>query len=354
MQIIRQTAHARAGLVGNPSDGYGGKTIALIVPQFRARVTLYEWEDVEVVWSQQDRGRFRSVQELVEDVRSHGYYGGVRLVKATIKRFVEFCQANDLPLHDRNFSARYETNIPRQVGMGGSSAIIIATLRCLMAFYGVTIPKQVQPSLALSVETDELGIAAGLQDRVVQIYEDLVYMDFDPAVAETDCGLKCGRYETLAPPTWPPLYLAYHTSVGEPTEIVHNNLRTRFNNGDAEVLQAMKRFAKLAAEGREALQRGDAKELHRVLDENFDLRKSICQISAWQQEMIDVARSCGASAKFAGSGGAIIGTYDDPQAFDQLREEMSRLDCETLKLAPRAASYGKPGKKPNELPNVVP
>ena len=28
------------------------------------------------------------------------------------------------------------------------------------------------------LETEELGIAAGLQDRVVQTYEGLVYMDF--------------------------------------------------------------------------------------------------------------------------------------------------------------------------------
>ena len=62
--------------------------------------------------------------------------------------------------------------------MAGSSAIIVATLRCLMEFYGVEIPRQVPPSLVLSVETEELGIAAGLQDRVVQVYEGLVYMDF--------------------------------------------------------------------------------------------------------------------------------------------------------------------------------
>ena len=43
MLLIRRHAHARAGLVGNPSDGYHGKTISLIVPNFRATVVLYEW-----------------------------------------------------------------------------------------------------------------------------------------------------------------------------------------------------------------------------------------------------------------------------------------------------------------------
>jgi glucuronokinase len=54
------------------------------------------------------------------------------------------------------------------VGLAGSSAIIVATLRCLMEFYDVDIPPEVQPSLALSVERDELKIGAGLQDRVIQ------------------------------------------------------------------------------------------------------------------------------------------------------------------------------------------
>jgi glucuronokinase len=62
MLLIRKRAFARAGLVGNPSDGYHGKTISLVVRNFWAEVTLYEWDQVELVLSQEDRSRFRSVQ----------------------------------------------------------------------------------------------------------------------------------------------------------------------------------------------------------------------------------------------------------------------------------------------------
>src|SRR2546421_3657785 len=169
MLLIRRRAYARAGLVGNPSDGYHGKTISISVRNFHAEVVLYEWDEVELILSDEDQSRFRSVQELARDVRLHGYYGGIRLVKATIKKFVEFCQRHGHVLHNRNFSIRYESTIPRQVGLAGSSAIIVATLRFLMEFYGVDIAREVQPSLALAVETEELGIAAGLQDRVIQV-----------------------------------------------------------------------------------------------------------------------------------------------------------------------------------------
>src|SRR5208337_467040 len=114
------------------------------------------------ILSDQDHCRFDSVQELATDVKLHGYYGGIRLLKGTIKRFVEYCQREGLKLHNRNFSVRYHSTVPRQVGLAGSSAIIVATLRGLMEFYGVQIPLEVQPSLVLSVETEELELAAGL------------------------------------------------------------------------------------------------------------------------------------------------------------------------------------------------
>ena len=330
MLLIRKRAYARAGLIGNPSDGYRGKTISIIVRNFWAEVTLYEWEDVELVLSQEDQSSFRSVQDLVRDVQLHGYYGGIRLVKATVKNFVEYCRHQELPLHDRNFSVRYETNVPRQVGLAGSSAIIVATLRCLMEFYDVRIPRQIQPSLVLSVENEELGIAAGLQDRVIQVYEGAVYMDFAQARSETHCGYSCGVYEPLDVALLPPLYLAYNADVGEPTEVLHNDLRARFEQADAEVVAAMKRFAELTVEARRAILARDADRLGELIDANFDLRRSICRIPARQIEMVERARHAGATAKFAGSGGAIIGTCPDQATHKRLQTELEPIHCRVI------------------------
>jgi glucuronokinase len=263
--IIRKRAYARAGLLGNPSDGYHGKTISFIVPNFWAEVVLYEWSSVDIVLAENDRARFSSVHDLARDVQLHGYYGGIRLVKATIKRFVDYCDIVGISLHDRNFSVRYETNIPQQVGMAGSSAIIVATLRCLMEFYDVDIPLHVQPSLVLSVETEELGIAAGLQDRVIQCYEGIVYMDFSVERERTVAELKCYAYEPLTPALMPPFYVAYHAEFSEPTEIFHNDIRARFTRGDRQIVEAMQRFAGFAEAGRQALLDGDVDRLHQSL-----------------------------------------------------------------------------------------
>lgn len=335
MQLISKQAFARVGLIGNPSDGYHGKTLAVLVRDFASRVRLYEWDRLEIVWSQQDQSVFDSIDALVEDVQLHGYYGGVRLVKATIKRLAEFCRRQGLPLHGRTFSVRYESDIPRCVGLAGSSAIIVATLRALMEFYGlreeVDIPKRALPSLALSVETEELGIPAGLQDRVVQVYEGLVYMDFAREKMLEIRGLKCGVYEPMDPGLLPPIYVAYRSEASEPTEVPHSNLRARFERGDADVVAAMAELAALTDQARDAILRGDCARLDRLINRNFDIRRSICALNPLHVEMVEAARGCGLSAKFAGSGGAIVGLCPDDAALERLRAALGPLGCTVIR-----------------------
>ncbi len=331
MLLIRKKAYARAGLIGNPSDGYHGKTLSLVVRNFYAEVTLYEWDQIEVVFSQNDQSRFDSIDDLVDDVRLHGYYGGVRLVKATIKKFVEYCRQQGHRLHGQNFSVRYQSNIPRCVGLAGSSAIIAATLRCLMEFFEIEIPRQVQPSLVLAVEAQELGIAAGLQDRVIQVYQGVVYMDFARDRTEEHHGFQCGIYEPIDPALLPPLYVAYNTDVSQPTEVIHNNLRTRHGQGEPAVVEAMQRFGELTVEARGAILAGDTQRLGQLIDANFDLRRSICRLPAAQVRMIERARAAGATAKFAGSGGAIVGTYPDQSTLERLTSDLSALGCRVIR-----------------------
>jgi glucuronokinase len=331
MRIIRHTAYARAGLIGNPSDGYGGKTISFTFKNFAAQVVIYPWEQLEILGSAQDKSRFGSLDELVEDVELNGYYGGVRLVKATVKRFAEHCRQMNIPLRGEPFSIRYQTGIPRGVGLSGSSAIVVATLRCLMDYYRVQIPQRVQPSLARAVENDDLGIACGFQDRVVQVYGGLVHMDF--SCMEMQDGYACGRYEPLDPALLPPIYLAYDVSASKTSQSVHGPLRTRVQDNEqlrAKILQ----IADLVPLVRAALEANDREMLHQLMNRNFDLRASLYEIRPAHRLMIDTARSVGASAKFAGSGGSIIGTFADEAMFDRLRDALSTVNSNWRVIRP--------------------
>lgn len=323
--IINAHAYARAGIVGNPSDGYYGKTMACIVRNFRATVTLWESPHFEIVPALGDLARFDSVEEFIRDVKLHGYYGGLRLIKATVKRFVDFCHEHGIPLkHSRNFTVSFTSDIPRLVGLSGSSSIIVATLRALMEFYGVTIEKHLLPGLTLSVERDELAINAGLQDRVVQTYEGIVYMDFDRKLLQSR---GYGEYVPLQPAKTPPFYIAYDPGRAEVSDIPHRNLRGLFEAGDPTVVAAMQRYRELTDLGRDALMAGDWDALGRVMNENFDLRKTFMPIAPENLRMVEVARSSGASAKFAGSGGAIIGLYKDGRQYQQLVDALGAIRC---------------------------
>lgn len=319
---IETYAYARAGLLGNPSDGYFGKTISLIVRNFRARVVLWPSARLEIRPAKADMPIFENLDDLYAITRWRGYYGGIRIIQALVVRFIEYCIEIGHPLHDRNFTIEYETTIPLRLGLGGSSAIITASLRALMEFYEISIPPEIQAKLILETETRELNVAAGPQDRVIQVYEGLVYMDFNREHMEKH---GFGIYESLDPALLPNIYVAYRTSLSEGTEIFHNNVRARWINKEPAVVDAMRRWAEIAAEGRTALIDGDGERLGQLINENFDLRTSIYRISEGNMEMIRRSRAVGATSNFAGSGGAIVGTYRDQQMLEELTRTLGEV-----------------------------
>ncbi len=337
--IIRTQAYPRAALIGNPSDGYYGKTIAFVFDDYAAEVDLYETPELDLVPSLRDHSCFSNVHELVQQVGLYGYYGGIRLLKASVKRFVEYCDAHGIALDDRNFTMRYRTTIPNRLGLAGSSAIVTACMRALQRFYGVPIIRQELANLVLSVERDELGIAAGLQDRVAQAYNEPVFMDFNRAHMDRR---GYGVYERLDIPDDLNLFVAFRTDLAEGSEILHSRLRDDYNNGVPAVLAAIEEWAHLTDVVRAAMKRGDYGEVERCLRRNFALRCEVCSstVSPKNRLMVELADSLGAAAKLTGSGGAIIGIYHDEAHFGQLKRLFAQNQIEIVK--PHIVTSGAP------------
>ena len=326
--MIETYGYARAGLLGNPSDGYFGKTLSFAMSNFRARVLLYPSGRLEIKPSKVDLPVFESLDDLYRITRWRGYYGGIRIIQALIVRLLDYCREQGIELPDRNFTLEYESTVPQRLGLGGSSAIITASLRALCRYYGLDIPLPVQANLALETETRELNVPAGLQDRVVQAYQGLVYMDFSRDLME---ARGHGNYEHMDPAVLPKMYVAYRTSLSEGTEVFHSNLRERWNRGDPEVLSAMQMWASYAEEGRACLLARNYARLDELIDANFDLRAKLYQIDRGNLEMVHTAREAGATANFAGSGGAIVGTYKDDAGYGRLAEAMGPIGVAVIK-----------------------
>ncbi len=325
---IETRAYARAGLLGNPSDGYFGKIIAITVKNFFASVSLQVSEELRIETHDQDANVYRDLPEFVERIALYGYYGGVRLVQAAIKTFFDHCQDQNIRLKDQSFTIRYDSTIPRQIGLGGSSAIITAAMRALMEFYKVKIPVEVLPSLILDAELKELGINAGLMDRVIQVYGGCVYMDLDKRVIEKKGH---GLYEPLDPKLLPELYIAYKPELGKVSGQVLDDIRIAYRGGDEFVMETLIRLAEIADTGKQVLLRRDFEKFHELMNQNFDLRSQIMKISESNFEMIQAARKCGASAKFAGSGGSIIGMYTGEDMFSRLKTDLEKLKAVVIK-----------------------
>ena len=328
MEIVKARSFARAGLLGNPSDGYFGKTLSFAFANFGVDLTLAESSRMRFVPGEVDDAMFDSPEQLVHDLRIFGYYGGIRMLKAVSKLFFEYCMERGISIPRRNFTAEYKINVPRLVGLSGSSAICSAMLKALMKFYEVSIPEEYAPTLCLEAERDELGINCGYQDRVIQMYNGLVFMDFDKTHLESH---GYGRYERLSPSFLPNLYVAYDPNRAEESGKAHKKVKKLFEQKSPNVLSAMSEFADIAQKGRDALVAGRKEMLSSLIDANFDLRDSIFNVSEENRRMITVARSVGASAKFAGSGGAIVGTYEDDAQFERLASVLSEIGCKTLK-----------------------
>ncbi|MBI3923648.1 MAG: hypothetical protein HY318_19670, partial [Armatimonadetes bacterium] len=326
----RSRAYARIGLIGNPSDGYFGKTISCCIRNFSAEVTLWESPTLQITPNpQHDPTEFESLHQLQEIAKRDGYYGGIRLLFATCKKFKEYCDLRGLDLPQRNFTLSYDTDIPRQVGLGGSSAIIVALFHCLMEFYSITeshIPLPVQPNIILSVERQELEITAGLQDRVIQVYGGTVFMDFNRELMERQ---HYGDYLRMDSRRLPPLFLAYsdngsssYPGSSESGRIL-SNLRFRYESGDPEVLKAIESWAGLADDARGAIEGGETRRLGELMNANFDLRRKVIgetALGADNLRMIQIARDLGHPAKFSGSGGAIVGIYQTDEEFNLLQK----------------------------------
>ena len=160
------SAFARAALAGNPSDGYGGAVLAVCVPGLAAHAEA------------QPAARTRSDPPSA-------------LVDAAVARYGRGPCA-----------VRWSTTVPREVGLGGSSAIVTAVVRALCALHGDVLAPAELAELVLAVEVEDLGIAAGPQDRYAQAHQGLVLMDF--------AGER-PHVERLDPALLPDLYLAWHS-----------------------------------------------------------------------------------------------------------------------------------------------
>ena len=307
-------ALARAALAGNPSDGYGGAVLAVTLPTWAARAEACHASELEV-----------------EPANA--------LVEATVRRFSRELEPAGLAT-----AVSWSTSIPQRVGLGSSSALVIAVLRALCGLHRVELAPAALAELALAVETEDVGIVAGLQDRVAQAYEGLTFMEFGGAARNG----RAPDYEQLDPALLPPLLIAWRAEAAGHSGDVHTILRERHDQEEPTVREAMGALAESARGARDALVERDLARFAQCVDRTYDLRARLMALDELCVEMIRVARSCGAGANYTGSGGAIVSVCRDDAHVDQVAGALGRLGCgvAVLRSVVAPGPSGVSGQKP--------
>jgi len=287
--MITARAHARVGLLGNPSDLYGGRGIGFAVRELEARVTL------------RAASEFTPPSDLLRAAWKVLAIDGSR----------------------RPFALEAESGIPFQAGLSGSSALIVAALRAWNAWYALGLSRMRIAELAWRAENEVLGIRAGPLDRLVQSHEGLIAMDFRAPFAELSI-------ERVDPSILPPLLLAWHGRPGTSSGDVHAPVFARFEAGDRKVRAVMEELACNATAGRAALETRDVAAFIACMNRNFDLRSEVFDVAPDDRALIALGRELGAGAKFPGSGGAVLYACRDEAHRAKVDEACRALGHTTL------------------------
>lgn len=316
--FARAVVPARTALVGNPSDGFGGATVALALDELSAVVEAEPELGARLLAGGEEL-RYENIADLAA-AGGRGEYpdgGPLALLMAAAKRFFE----GRPELGDRGIELRLtESSIPGGVGLAGSSAIVVGALRVLGELFGDELDERELPFEALACETEELGITAGLQDRIVQTTGGLVFMDFSGEA----------RWEPLDPGKLPSLFVAWTAGAATHSGHAHADVLRRFETGDREVVAVMREIGELAKLALQPLITGDGAGLGVLMDRNLELRRRIYELDPRHLELAEAAGSTGSPVNYSGSGGAIVGLLRNGDHLADVREALEPLDAELL------------------------
>jgi len=230
--LFRSSAPGRIGILGNPSDIYGGKVIAMAI-QYRTEI------------------------------------------------FVN--RSNKFPIE-----VSVRTEVPRESGMGGSTAIIVAFLDACRKMFNLTYDNYRLAEITQKVEHKDLGITAGYNDRYSISFGGLLFMDFT--------GKDVDREVWEGEP-----YAKIRTIQAE-IPLVCGYWGVKRSSGNVHAI-------KLTEKGEEAIIQSDWKALGELMNENHEIARKV----GWAYPIDDKLRNIGlksgaTAAKLggAGNGGVMV------------------------------------------------
>jgi galactokinase/mevalonate kinase-like predicted kinase len=296
-QII-SSAPGRAGVIGNPTDMYGGAVLSCSVPM-RAWVRITPADHLTLCTN----GATCDIREW-RDLRPRGDAFDVARAVLTYLRLpaIRCC-------------IEYESEIPLRSGLAGSTALVVALLQGLLAWMGVRLNRYQLAEKARFVELHHLKVVCGYQDAYMCTFGGLNYMDFrGKQFYRAEEAELFATIEPIAAYVRRLPFVLGFTGVQHSSGAVHKPLRERWLEGDLQVVEGYERITELARIGKRALLLEDWDLLARAMNENHAIQRDLGGSGESNERLIAAALAAGApAAKLAGAGdgGTIIALWLD-------------------------------------------
>jgi len=293
------TAPGRAGIVGNPTDMYGGSVISCSTKE-RSAVLIEPAKQLSF-----EVANHKHIVSTPDDlILDGGYFDVARAV-------IDF-----LDLAEAKFSLRWACDVPFGAGLSSSSSMIVAILNAVLAYIGRDEHIFFRAEMARHIELHYL-VLCGYQDAYMCTPGGLNYMDFRQKQFYRALGDEpYATMESLTPYITDFPFVLAHTGVKRSSGMVHRPIRERWLEGDREVVRNYLRIAHLARMGKRAFLDREWQMLGELMVENHDIQRDLGGSGPENERLIQAALDGGAlGAKLAGAGGGgtIIALAPDPE-----------------------------------------
>lgn len=297
--MIVSSAPGRCGIVGNPTDMYGGSVVSCSTVE-RAHCRLMDSPELVLSIS----GVVQTIH-TTEELQLEGNF--LDIPKAILQWF---------DVNPAAFKCRLSghTDIPECAGLAGSTALVVAILGAVLRKLDIKLGRYQIAETARKIEYRTMGITCGFQDQHMAAFGGLNFMDFKGKES-----LEQRDDEPLA--TVEPLQredvpiVVAHTGISRNSGVVHRSIRERWLDGEPAVVEGYKRIAELGRLGRKAVLSADWATLGELMNENHAIQRLLGGSGPQNDHLIDVAlRNGSLAAKLAGAGhgGTIIALTLEP------------------------------------------
>jgi galactokinase/mevalonate kinase-like predicted kinase len=322
---IVSSAPGRAGIIGNPTDMYGGSVLSCSVGM-RAYAHLEPADELAL----ETLGQERHISSQ-DDLCLHGDRFDV------VRAILDYMHLPPL-----KYRLRYRSEIPMQAGLSGSTALLVAILQALLAWQDQELDRYRLAERARYIEFNHLKVVCGYQDAYMCTFGGLNYLDFrGKQFYRSEEAERFATVESLAEVVPELPFLLACTGVQHASDEVHRPIRERWLAGESEVVQAYERIGEIARAGKKALLLQDWATLGHLMNENHAIQRDLGGSGKANEQLIAAALEAGAAgAKLAGagSGGTIIllWPWEDAAPLEEALYQAGASQICPLEVAPGA------------------